>query len=246
MPQPDWNERYRDADTPWDTGEPDVHLVEFVQSGEVKPGRALDVGCGTGVYALALAERGIDVVGADPSSGMLEKARAKAARTGLDVQWLETPMQNLSTGLDRNFDAVVCMGNTLPHVLTERELRQSLSSMAERLTDSGVLVLQLLNYTRVLSRRERIIGVDRKDNVEYVRFYDFLGERVAFNILRLAWRGSQCEHQLYAAELRPWKAEDLTVELAALGLTDIQTCGSLDFTPFDPSESATLMITARR
>lgn len=40
----------------------------------------LDVGCGTGNYALALAEAGFDVVGIDFAPGMLKKARAKAAR----------------------------------------------------------------------------------------------------------------------------------------------------------------------
>ena len=42
--------------------------------------RVLDLGCGTGTYALALAETGFDVVGIDFAPGMLKKAREKAAR----------------------------------------------------------------------------------------------------------------------------------------------------------------------
>ena len=46
----------------------------------------LDVGCGTGTFALLLADRGIDVVGVDPASASLDVARAKP---GADrVRWL--------------------------------------------------------------------------------------------------------------------------------------------------------------
>jgi ubiquinone/menaquinone biosynthesis C-methylase UbiE len=41
-------------------------------------GSVLDVGCGTGALAQRLAERGYEVVGADPSAGMLEVMRARA------------------------------------------------------------------------------------------------------------------------------------------------------------------------
>ena len=39
--------------------------------------RVLDLGCGTGVFALLLAHRGIDVVGVDPALASLDVARAK-------------------------------------------------------------------------------------------------------------------------------------------------------------------------
>ena len=46
-------------------------------------GRAVDLSCGTGRYTLALAERGVRVVGVDLSAPML--ARARAERSGLAV-----------------------------------------------------------------------------------------------------------------------------------------------------------------
>ncbi len=46
----------------------------------------LDIGCGTGVFALLLADRGIDVTGVDPAEGSIEVARAKPG--GERVRWL--------------------------------------------------------------------------------------------------------------------------------------------------------------
>lgn len=51
---------------------------------ETKPGeRTIDIGCGTGIYTLALARRGVHVVGVDPSWEMIAIAREKFRRAGL-------------------------------------------------------------------------------------------------------------------------------------------------------------------
>jgi SAM-dependent methyltransferase len=56
-------------------------LVQFVEAGGVAPGRALDIGAGTGTNAIWLAERGFDVLGVDISPIAVDKARAKSAGT---------------------------------------------------------------------------------------------------------------------------------------------------------------------
>jgi 2-polyprenyl-3-methyl-5-hydroxy-6-metoxy-1,4-benzoquinol methylase len=81
MSHRDWNESYVTGDAPWDTGEPNRHLVELVRSRAVAPGRALDVGCGTGTNALWLAKQGFDVLGIDVAPVAIEKARKKATAT---------------------------------------------------------------------------------------------------------------------------------------------------------------------
>jgi SAM-dependent methyltransferase len=77
MPHPPWNECYASGELPWDTGEPDPLLVEFVTSGAVAPGRTLEIGAGTGTNAIWLAERGFDVLGVDVAPLAVEQARAK-------------------------------------------------------------------------------------------------------------------------------------------------------------------------
>ena len=77
MPIPDWNDRYTQGDLPWDTGEPDVNLVEYVRDRGLPPGRALDVGCGTGSNSLWLAEQGFEVLGVDISPRAIDLANGK-------------------------------------------------------------------------------------------------------------------------------------------------------------------------
>lgn len=77
MPRPSWDEHYASGELPWDTGQPEPLLVEFVTSGGVAPGRALEIGAGTGTNAIWLAERRFDVLGIDVSSLAVERANAK-------------------------------------------------------------------------------------------------------------------------------------------------------------------------
>ena len=77
MPHPSWNESYASRQLPWDTGQPEPLLVEFVTSGAVTPCPALEIGAGTGTNAIWMAERGFDVLGVDVSPLAVERAHAK-------------------------------------------------------------------------------------------------------------------------------------------------------------------------
>ena len=77
MPHPSWNESYASGQLPWDTGQPEPLLAEFVTSGRVTPAYTLEVGAGTGTNAVWLAERGFDVLGVDVSPLAVERATPK-------------------------------------------------------------------------------------------------------------------------------------------------------------------------
>ena len=147
---------------------------------------ALDVACGTGLYAIQLARMGARTTGADLSAGMLDQARRRAQAAGVPVDWIAAPMQELAERLHERFDAVLCMGNSIPHLQTQADLDAAISGFVRLLNPGGIVVIQLLNYVRVLAGRERIVGINRHADREYVRFYDFLHGQVRFNILEIS------------------------------------------------------------
>lgn len=77
MPHRLWNESYASGQLPWDTRQPERLLVEFVTSGAVTPGPALEIGTGTGTNAIRMAERGFDLLGVDVAPLAVERAHAK-------------------------------------------------------------------------------------------------------------------------------------------------------------------------
>ncbi|MFB9673871.1 methyltransferase domain-containing protein [Streptosporangium vulgare] len=80
---------YRAGKPPWDTGVTPPELVALVEGhGAPPPGRALELGCGTGTNAVYLARHGWEVVAVDLIDRAVEQARAKAAAAGTAVRLL--------------------------------------------------------------------------------------------------------------------------------------------------------------
>jgi ubiquinone/menaquinone biosynthesis C-methylase UbiE len=74
-------------------------------------GRALDLGCGTGVVSLAVARRGLEVIGVDHSPDMLAIAERKAGEAGLAAECsFETADVRALRFRDGEFDCVTCQG----------------------------------------------------------------------------------------------------------------------------------------
>lgn len=73
--------RYRFGKPRWDTGVTPPELVSFVE--RTRPGRALDLGCGTGTNAVYLATHGWEAVGIDFSPKAMSLARARAGGSGV-------------------------------------------------------------------------------------------------------------------------------------------------------------------
>lgn len=82
MDRSDWDERYRTKDLVW-TAEPNRFVV--AETGELAPGRALDLAAGEGRNSVWLAERGWQATAVDFSEVALAKAAQLAAARGVGV-----------------------------------------------------------------------------------------------------------------------------------------------------------------
>lgn len=82
-----WDQRYAEGDLPWDSGRPDGHLQTVIEEHGIAPGKALEIGCGTGTNAIWLARQGFEVTGLDVSGIAIERAEAKAAAAGVSCRF---------------------------------------------------------------------------------------------------------------------------------------------------------------
>ncbi|MEV1204215.1 class I SAM-dependent methyltransferase, partial [Microbispora rosea] len=89
---------YRDGKPPWDTGVTPPELVALIEghepgngagNGALPPGRALELGCGTGTNAIYLARHGWEVVAVDLVDRAIEQARERAVAAGAAVRLLQ-------------------------------------------------------------------------------------------------------------------------------------------------------------
>ena len=107
--------------------------ADFVTSLDPRPSTVLDAGCGTGRLARELARRGVDVVGVDLDSDMLDHA----ARNAPDLTWVHGDLATVDLG--RTFDAVVLAGNVMVFCRPDDRSR-IIANLARHVAPTGVLV----------------------------------------------------------------------------------------------------------
>lgn len=90
--------------------------VDFIETrlGFARGARVLDVPCGSGRHALALAARGHAVLGVDISAEAIEHARRAASAAAVSVQWMVGELRQVPQ--DASFDAAICMGNSFGYL----------------------------------------------------------------------------------------------------------------------------------
>lgn len=115
------------------------------------PSRVLDIGCGDGRHAIALAQRGHSVVGVDVVDALVERARTRSPE-GIDVRFEVTDARN---GLpDPPFDLVLLLYDVLGASARKEDDLLILQSAARRLAPGGRLVLSVMNTDVTRGRLE--------------------------------------------------------------------------------------------
>ena len=135
-------------DLPWSHTDPTDFLSDSIDEREA-PGRALDVGCGTGTDSVFLASRGWHVTGLDFVADALEMATKRADDAGVSATFIETDVTAWKT--DAPFDLVVdrgCLHNFKPN--NRNDYRERL---LEWLAPGGDYILAHFNKRHVFDWR---------------------------------------------------------------------------------------------
>lgn len=131
----DFEKRYQTGDLPWDTGDRDKHLEQFISEYSIKPCSVLELGTGTASDAVWLTQKGFKVTAVDVSSTAVDMARRKAADAGVKIEFVlaDIMKDNIPHG---PFDLVYDRGCF--HIFESPEERVRLAEMIwNRLTPDG-------------------------------------------------------------------------------------------------------------
>lgn len=121
---------------PWDTGVSPPELLEFIS--KRKPGRAIDIGCGTGTNVVTLARAGWQVTGVDFAPRAIKLARQKVDQAGLQAELFVRDATNLE-GIDAPFDLAFDLGCF--HVIPQDRKNKYLEQLDQILAPNGFWLL---------------------------------------------------------------------------------------------------------
>jgi ubiquinone/menaquinone biosynthesis C-methylase UbiE len=124
--------RYYQKKTPWDTGISPPELIEFIQSHP--PGRAIDLGCGTGTNVITLARSGWKVTGVDFAPRAIQLARKKSRDAQVKAELSVNDATKLH-GINGPFDLALDIGCF--HNLGEKAQEKYLDQLDRILAPGG-------------------------------------------------------------------------------------------------------------
>jgi ubiquinone/menaquinone biosynthesis C-methylase UbiE len=126
----------------------------------------VDIGCGTGTLALAIkrAAPGATVIGVDPDLDVLERARAKAKRAGLDIKFIQGFARDAAALIGRPADKAV--SSLVFHQTPMAEKRAGLGAMHDMLAPKGELHVADYGLQRTVLMRALFSQVQRLDGFE--------------------------------------------------------------------------------
>jgi SAM-dependent methyltransferase len=146
--------------------------------------RVLDCACGTGRDLLMFHAMGLEVVGSDLSDAMLAQARENLG--GVDIPLRKADYRQLPEHYDGEFDAVVCLSNSINEPLEDAETLHALQSMKAVLRNGGILVFDQgqtdasmrdpPRFAPVVNNRDftRFFVIDYAGEIQTVHIFDFL------------------------------------------------------------------------
>ena len=166
-------------------------------------------------------------------------------------------MRHLANVVEDRFGAAICLGNALPHLSGERDLRDLAEGLRRVLLPGAPFVAQIINYDRIEAKKERALPLtflpdpnDPAATIIFLRTMEFLPDgRVIFMPTSLRQRTDRDEPiELVATrrvEIRGWRAAEVERTLREAGFASIVLYGAYDKTPFEAAESRDVIVVAR-
>ncbi len=215
--------------------------------------RVLELACGPGQHARALADAGFEVVAVDRSEAMLAAATEEPVPPNLTfVRGDMTAVDHLVEG---PFGAALCLGNSLPHLRDEAALAAFAGSLGRVLAPGAPLLLQILNYDRIHDQRVRFLPVSFRPHDEgelvFLRLMDPRPDGTVWFypstlVLRPGTDPPLVLERSREVRLRGWRRAEVVAALAAGGLEVERELGGFDGAGFAAAASQDLVLVARR
>jgi len=186
---------------------------------------AIDLGCGTGRLVNMISEYDMHASGIDLDEHMIAHAKMCYPQLRFKTQ----NMLELSD--NKKYHLITCFGNTIVH-LDEAQLLDFLYKMKKIVHKNGYLIIQILNYQRILENKPAELKTINHEQVTLYRQYTYLEKEVLFKAILQTNIGEKFETE---TSLYPYLAEDFMKLFDQIGM-QYHLYGNLDHKRFEAND----------
>ena len=217
-------------------------LKKIIKENNIKT--VLDCACGTGHHIIMLRQLGYEIEGSDLSPAMIGETQKNLKKYGIETTIRVSDFKNLLNNFKNTFDAILCIGNSLPHLLSEQEIFEALSSIYRLLNNKGILILEQRNYDKLVKNQERFFPVSFRENEVFFYVLDYYPSKIVFNVIDLETDNKK--FKVFSTEYYPLFTEKLGNILKNLGFKDMMFYQDHEFNTFDKNSSDQMIIICQK
>ena len=224
------------------------HDFYLTLADELGAERVVDIGCGTGVFAVDLARRGHHVIGVDPAAPMLDIAKRRSV--GLGIEWVHGTADDVPTAVT---DLVVMMGHVAQYFVDDDDWANALRQSHRILDGGGRLVFETRNpairWDEFWTEAQSTATMPHPDGGEFTSWVEVQERSGSAESYTITHHGHTILpdglHLTSAETLRFRSSDQITASVDASGFVLEETWGGWDRAPFTPS-SLEMIVLARR
>ncbi len=214
----------------------DMDTVAYLKKQFMMAERVLDLGTGSGGYAIELAKKGLKMEAIDFDPSMIEIAKSKALLQRVHVDFSVGDMVKLDTS--ERYDGIYCIGNTLVHLNTKIDFKRVLGNIYDALKSDGTFVMQIVNYDRILDHHITSLPTIQADKTEFIRNYELSEGKILFKI-KLSTEVGVFENSV---SLLPIRQSEIFQMMTQIGFKEVRSFGGFDASYFDHNSSFMLVM----
>ncbi len=208
--------------------------------------RILDVGCATGDLSFALAHFGFPVWAFDSDAQMIEIAQNAKPEDTMFPVFEQLDMRLIDQQYPESyFDAVLCFGNTLVHLLNNDDIMKFIQGTYKLLAPEGKLTIQILNYQYILGDQIKSLPLIDNEHISFERNYTFDegSDLIDFNTrLTVKSTGQEIANSVKLYAIKQNKLQELLEEA---GFGSFEYFGSFNAEPLTKT-SLPLIVTCQK
>ena len=204
------------------------------------PARVIDVACGVGRHAIALAIKGYDVTGIDIATPFLDRARLAALAASVTVDFRVCDMRRLDIG---GFAVALVLGNSFGYHSDDENL-ESLERIANAVVDGGLVIIEVLHRDRLVAdlrpHSEHIAG-----DGTVVELESSLDPVTGVNEVVHRWTDADGRSHERRTEQRLYTPPELAGLCKAVGLAPLEFRDGLTGGPFHLAARRMVLVASR-
>jgi SAM-dependent methyltransferase len=199
---------------------------------------ALDLCCGPGRHATALAERGFSVTGLDRTRFLLDKARERSREQNLDIEFVEEDMSRFLR--PDTYDLVISMFTSFGYFDDKEQDRTVLRNIHASLKPGGAFVIEMMGKELLLHQFEATVSRQYEDGAYMINRREIFDD---FTRVRNQWILVQGgEAHIFAFHHTIYSGEEIRMLMQIAGFADIRLFGNLDGGPYGPAANRLLAV----